>query len=176
MRWGVFIFLGVLTLVAQTTVAQAIAIQGVRPNWMFVLVVHYALWGPWPEAAIGAWCAGLAVDLAALPVGGRIGLYAFTFGAAAWMILRIRSVFWREHALTQLLITFVFAAAVELLADVYRYWGGLGTMSRVALIWPPLCTALYTAAFAPYLHWVLIRLWRWTGLKPSVRLQSRRGR
>ncbi|HSW46916.1 MAG TPA: rod shape-determining protein MreD, partial [Phycisphaerae bacterium] len=173
MKWAAFLILAVITLIGQTTIAQVIAIHSIRPNWMLVLAVHYALWGPWPEAAIGAWFLGLAVDLASLPVGGRM-VYAFSFGAAAWIIIRIRTVFWREHALTQLLITFVFALAIELLVDVYRHWGGLAAISRSSLLWPAVFTALYTAAFAPYMHWVLLRLWRWTGLKPSVKVKIRR--
>ena len=174
MRWITFIILGVITLVCQTTIAQAISIHTIRPNWMFVLAVYYALWGPWPEAAIGAWFLGLAVDLQSLPVGGRIGMYAFTFGGAAWVITRIRSVFWREHAATQFLLTFVLAMVIEILVDLYRHWAALDEVSKAGLFWPAFFTALYTAAFAPYMHWILLRLWRWTGLKPPAKQPGRR--
>jgi len=175
MRWVTFVILAVVTLVCQTTIAQAITIHGtVRPNWMFVLAVFYAFWGPWPEAAIGAWFLGLAVDLQSLPIGGRIGLYAFAFGGAAWIIIRIRSVFWREHAVTQFVLTLLLALVIEFLAGLVRRWGALDGMSKAALFWPAFFTALYTAAFAPYIHWALLRMWRWTGFRPPARRPGRR--
>ncbi len=174
MRWITFIILGIVTLVCQTTIAQAITIhETIRPNWMLVLAVFYALWGPWPEVAIGAWFLGLAVDLQSLPVDGRIGLYAFTFGGAAWLITRIRSVFWREHAVTQFVLTLVVTMIIEVLVALYRHWGAFDGISKAGFFLPAVFTALYTAAFAPYLHWILLRLWRWTGLKPPARKPGR---
>ena len=174
MKWSTFIVLGAVTLICQTTIAHVITIYSIRPNWMFVLAVHYALWGPWPEAAIGAWFLGLAVDVQTMSAGGRIGLYAFSFGAAAWLIIRIRAVFWREHPLTQLSLTFVFALAIEMAADLYRHRVDLGATPTSSLFWPTFFAAVYTAAFTPYMHWALIRLWRWTGLRPPASLRAKR--
>ncbi len=170
MKWVPFIILGVITLVCQTTISGIIAIHSIWPNWLFVLAVHYALWGPWPEAAIGAWLLGLAVDLQTLAGFGSMGVYAFLFGGAAWAIIRIRSALVREHALTQFLVTLVFAWAIELLSELHRQWRTPAEMLSVAVWWPAFFTALYTAACAPYLHWLLIRLGRWTGLRPARRL------
>jgi len=168
MKWLPFIILAIVTLICQTTIVPAMAIYSVWPNWMFVLAVHYALWGPWPDVAIGAWLLGLGVDLQTAGDTEHIGLYAFLFGGAAWAIIRVRKVFFSEHALTQILVTGAFALAIELLVEVYRQWGA--GVSKATILWPACFTALYTAAWAPYLHWMLIRLRRWTGLPPAQKL------
>jgi len=168
MKWLPFIILAIVTLVCQTTIVPAMAIYSIWPNWMFVLAVYYALWGPWPDAAIGAWILGLGIDLQTVGDSGHVGLYAFLFGAAAWAIMRVRKVFFRDHALTQMLVTGTFALAIELLVEVYRQWGA--GASKASIFWPAFFTALYTAAWTPYLHWLLIRLRRWTGLPPAPKL------
>jgi len=171
MKWRAFIILAIVMIVCQTTIVPAMAIYSVRPNWMFVLAVHYALWGPWPDAAIGAWLLGLMIDLQTVSQAGHVGLYAFLFGGSAWAILRIRQVFFRDHALTQLLVTGIFALLIELVVEVYRQWGA--EASTASIFMPALFTALYTAAWAPYLHWLLNRLKRWTGLNTASKRYRR---
>jgi len=171
MKWPAFVILAVVTLVLQTAVVPLMAIQSIRPSWMFVLAAFYGLWGPWPDAAIAAWLLGLGVDLQSAGAGGgRIGLYAFCFGGAVWAMIRIRSAFFRDHAVTQFVMTLVFGLAVELLVEGYRRWSVGDASPERGVWWPAFWTALYTAAWAPYLHWVLLRLHRWTGLKPVRRM------
>ena len=55
MKWLPFGILACITIICQTTFVPSMAIHHIWPDWMFVLDVHYALWGPWPEAAIAAW-------------------------------------------------------------------------------------------------------------------------
>jgi hypothetical protein len=171
MRWLPFVILAVLALVLQTTVVQWMAIFGksIWPNCMFILAVHYALWGTWPDAAIAAWILGFAVDLQTLSSGGGVGLYAFSFGGSAWIIMRIRHAFVRDHALTQVLVTLTFALIMELLVGGYRHRGAWSRDGGAVIWWPALGRAVYTAALAPYLHWPLVKLGRWTGLKPQTR-------
>lgn len=160
MRWFSFAILAVVTLVLQTAVVPRLEIQSVRPDLVFILAVHYALWGPWPQAAIAGWILGL---LAGLQSADRIGVQAFCFGLAAWAIIKIRQVVFRDHAITQLLITFVFTVLVQMMIGLYRRWGV--PLVEGGVLWPTILTGVYTAACAPYLHWLLIRLGRWTGLR-----------
>jgi len=169
MRWMPFAIVAIMILICQTTIVQVMAIQSVRPNWMFVLAIYYALWGAWPDAAIAAWLLGLAVDLTSLGNGGRLGLYAFSFGAAAWAIIKIRSVFFRDHAVTQFAVTLVFSLAVELVVQGYRHWSVFGAMPESRVWASAFFTAVYTAVCAPYLHWVLFRMRGWTGVRPAAR-------
>lgn len=170
MRWTVFAILAAITIVCQTTLVQMLftfnlTVGDIDPDWMFVLAVYYALWGPWPDAAIAAWILGLVMDLSSL---GRTGLLAFCYGAAAWAIIRARHVVFREHPLTQFLITLLFGLGVQLAVVLYDRWmvenGAVPGAWRAALL-----KAVYTAAFAPLLHWVLLRLSFLTGLRPARR-------
>lgn len=160
MKWLPLIILAIVTLVLQTALVQVIAIERIWPDLMFILVVHYALWGRWPDAAIAAWGIGLLVDLSSLD---RVGIHAFAFGAASWGIIRLRQVLFRRRALTRMLVTLLFAFAVQIVVGLYRAWQGDPT-SGMAMLWWAFLTAAYTAVCAPYLHWALTRLNPWTGL------------
>lgn len=164
MKWLPFGILACITIICQTTFVPSMAIHHIWPDWMFVLAVHYALWGPWPDAAIAAWLLGLIVDLQS---SDRIGLYAFSFGAAAWAIMYVRQAVFRDHPLTHVVMTLFFAFGVRLLAAFYDWWCGTTSGSFGALFYPAFFTALYTAACAPYLFWPLIRMGKWTGLRSS---------
>ena len=167
MRWFSFAILAVIALVLQTTVVPRMEIQLIRPDLVFILAVHYALWGPWPDAAIAAWILGF---IASLQSADPVGIQAFAFGLAAWCILRIRQVLFRDHAMTQLLLTLCFMFAIQLIIGLYRRWAM--APAEGGFVWPALMTAVYTGACAPYLHWVLIRLSWLTGLRTSRGLLS----
>ena len=112
----------------------------------------------------------MGIDLQTLASSGRIGLYAFLFGAVAWAIVRIRQVFFRDHAITQTVVTLVFALGVELSVELYReWWLSAGSMGGGAW-WMATLTALYTALWARVLHWPLMHVVRWTGLNPPRRM------
>ena len=120
MRWSSFAILAVVALVLQTSAIPKMEIQSVRPDLMFILAVHYALWGPWPDAAIAAWVLGL---VAGTQSADRSGVHAFAFGLAAWAMMRMRQILFRDHAMTQLLITLVFTFLIQVLIGLYRRWG-----------------------------------------------------
>ena len=171
MRWLPFGILAVLALVFQTTVVPMMAVESIWPDWMFVLAVHYALWGPWPDAAIAAWLLGLIVGL---QTADRTGLHAFCFGAAAWGIMRVRQVLFRDHAVTYVVVTLVFALAIQLMIGLYRWWSAPTATTREGLFWHAGMTAVYTALWALLLHRPLIRLGKWTGLRPRRSFQPHR--
>jgi len=162
MKWLPFGILACITIICQTTFVRGMAINRICADWMFILAVHYALWGPRSDAAIAAWLLGLMVDLSSLD---RVGLHAFCFGAAALAIIYVRQAVFRDHPLTHVAVTLVFAFAVRLMVAFYDWWSGPVPGSMGGVFWPAFFTALYTAAWAPYLHWPLIRMGRWTGLK-----------
>lgn len=175
MRWAVFAILAGLCLVLQTSLAPHLTVLGVRPDWMFVLAVFYAMLGPWPDACIAAWILGLLVDLASANGSGygHIGLFAFTFGGTAWLILQVRELIFPEHWLAHTVLTFLGALLVQLAVALYRKLTAPPGPSPVTGLWSyAALTALYTAFWAPYLHWVLTRLRSLTGLRTG----SLRGR
>jgi rod shape-determining protein MreD len=174
MRWVPFAILAIVVIVCQTTFVRSLmAIREIWPEWMIVLAVHYALWGPSPDAAIGAWILGLTVDLqTAAP--HPIGLYAFSYGLAAWTVIRIRQVLFRDHPVTHAVVTLVFAFAVHVMAGGYFWWKHRIPIDTEGLWRPAFLFAGYTAVWAPCIHWVLIKLQRWTGLGPMRRRMAYR--
>lgn len=167
MRWLTFGILAGICLVLQTSLAPLLAPAGVRPDWMFVLCVFYALLGPGPDVCIAAWILGLLVDLWSL--NDHIGLNAFAYGGTAWLICYVRELIFPEHWLSHTVLTLLGALIVQLTIAVY-YWltappqpaPAMGMWGFAAL------SALYTAFWAPYFHFVLSRLWRATGLRGTA--------
>ncbi len=167
MKWFSFVILAGVAIVLQTSATPRLEIQSARPDLMLILAIHYALWGPWPDAAIAAWILGLLADMNS---ADRIGIHALCFGVAAWVILRVRQIVFRDHALTQILITLLFTVAIQLTVSLYRRWGATAGSGDILI--PALLTGVYTAACAPYLHWLLVRMGRWTGLRTTRGLLS----
>ena len=160
MKWFPFAILALVFLLCQTTLAPYLRIGTIQPEWTFVLVVHYALWGVWPDAAIAAWLLGLGVDLWS---DDPAGLHAFCYGAAAWGILRVRHVMFREHPITHVVVTFLFLFGIQLIVMLVRGWK-LGTLGTDHLLWTAVVASACTAVWAPLFHWPLQRVRRWTGL------------
>lgn len=175
MKWVPFAILAVVTIVLQTTIVNHTLVLGeVCPDWMFILAVHYALHGPWPNAAIAAWILGLLVDLQTTdPTGtGTIGLFAFSYGLAACVIVRVRRALFRDHFVTHIAVTFVMTFCVQFLVQLYFVWRpptqAAAQLSSAFVL--ALLTAAYTAFCAPYLHWGLLKLRRWMGLVPKEKM------
>lgn len=178
MRWLPFAILALVGIVCQTTLVPLIRLDWfepdrIGPDLMFILAMYYALWGPWPEAAIGAWILGLVVPLFTLQAGSRIGLHAFCYGAAAWGIIRVRQVVIRSHPVAQFLIALVFALGIEVAVLLYRRWSAVQA-GPVGAWRAAVMSAMYTAICAPPLLWALARLWRLTGLRAEARPGARR--
>jgi rod shape-determining protein MreD len=170
MKWVPFAILATITIVLQTTiVSQLLDIGDVYPDWMFILAVHYALHGAWPDAAIAAWILGLLVDLQSFET---VGLFAFCYGLAACVVLRIRKALFREHFVTHIVVTFILTFCVQFVAWIYFSWRAdtKAAADISSAFTMSLLTAAYTGFCAPYLHWVLLRMRRWTGLMPKEKL------
>ena len=168
MRWLPFAVLAIVVIVCQTTFVQTLmAIREIWPQWVAILAVHYVLWGPSPDAAIAAWILGLLVDLqTASP--HPVGLYAFSYGLVAWLIIRVRQVLFRDHPVTHAVVTLAFTFAVQMMAAAYCWWKQRIPIDN-EMMWHAFLFAGYTAIWAPCLQWVLIKLQRWTGLGPMRR-------
>ena len=164
MRWITFAILAGLFLIAQTALAPRVEILNVRPDWMFILVVYIALHARGPDAMLGGWVLGLLADLGS---DERMGLFALVYGLCALALVRLRAALYHEHPLTDVLVTLLATFVAQLLIFVYRLWFITPTEVWASLT-DAVLTALYTAAWAPYLHWLLRRANRLMGL-PSRR-------
>jgi rod shape-determining protein MreD len=171
MRWLTFSILAGLCLVLQTSLVPKLAIWGVRPDWMFVLAVFYALLGGFPDACIAAWILGLLTDLAS--ANDHVGLYAFCYGGTAWLIYHVRELVFREHWLAHAATTLLAGLLMQFVVAVYRAFRAPVGAGAEHGVWTfALLTCVYTAFWAPYFHWGLTRLRRATGFR-SVMLPSR---
>ena len=99
MRFVVVLILAVAMLVLHATVAPRIAVWGVAPDLMVILVVQLAFRLPRIEALAWPWAAGLAVDL---HDGGPAGVLALTYGLIAVAVDRLREFFFVESLMVQL--------------------------------------------------------------------------
>lgn len=175
MRWIAFAILVYCVTVVQTAVAPFMAVNTIRPDLMVIVAVYYALTASKYDAMLACWIIGLVIDLtgASYTSGGNVGLYAFSFGLIAMIIVKVRDLTFRESPLTQVFFTAATKVAVAMLAGVHMLhrlddWGRLGDVFKAAVF-----SAIYTAILAPYAHWLLRRLRTILGLSATRRIRVR---
>ncbi len=172
MRWISFVILACIGIVLQTTVAHRLQINNVSPDLMLIITVHYALHAISPDAMIAAWLLGFSIDLYG---SGRLGVFAFGFGVVAALIVQLRDSMFRDHPLTSLFVTLTCAWAVHLMAGIHFILTHPNAPRGIVDVFLYAAyTAMYTAALAPYLHWILGRIRGPLGLLPAHRLRTRR--
>ena len=173
MRWFLLLFIAVVTVTLQTTVAHRLALFGVQPDWTLVIVVFYALHGPYPQAVVGPTVVGLLAGSMTLePMGPVVAAYAGA-GVAAYLI---REYLFIRHAKAQFIVTLIIAAMVQIgwvgysLVDDSVRWERLSELSsidwagqvgdsanpRSHLFSWVVGQAFYTALFAPPIHALLL--------------------
>lgn len=163
MRVLLWVIAGTLLLALQAGLAPRCALGGVRPDWILAAVVFLAMHLPaWPATA-GAWSLGLAADLLTLE---RPGLLATTYAATALLVAAWREYLFRRSALTQFVVTLAVGVPVRALWLVYQQATGVSVTYGVAnALWEVVWGAVYTALFAPPLHYLLIRMGKPLGLR-----------
>jgi len=156
MKAATYVVLAALLLTMQSSLAPWVAIKDVRPDWLLVAAVFLGLYAYPRDAVIGAWVLGFCADLMTVE---RTGLISFSYMLAAAGALSIREYIFRYWALTQFALTLVLALCVQTGWMMYRRMA----YEPIAPLWSDwlvgaLLTSLYTAAWAPLLHKVLLRM------------------
>ncbi|MCK4657909.1 MAG: rod shape-determining protein MreD [Phycisphaerae bacterium] len=174
MRWFGFAICAVVVLTLQTTIAWRLEVRGARPDWMLVLAVFFALHTRSMDGLFGAWVLGAAVDIMSIE---RFGLISACYGASALAIYATREHFFRDNPLTHFMLTFVCAAIIGVVTTIYRavavgvVGGGVPAVGGGILL-----AAGYTAAWAPLLHYALLKFPRLLGVgAPRRSYHTRRG-
>ena len=172
MRWIAFAILLYVVTVLQTTLAPFIAVHTIRPDFMLILAVNYALMVRSADALLACWCIGFAIDLTGISYTNHsnIGVHALSLGLIALAIVNIRELTFRESPVTQLVTTFIVKLVVALLAGIHMLyvldqWDRFGEVLTLAF-W----AAVYTSAISPYGHWILRRIRRPLGIGTTHRL------
>lgn len=157
MRWIAFAILIYLVLVLQTAVAPLLAMHTVWPDFMVVTAVWFALMARAPDAMLACWFIGLAMDLAGLSYQGHsnVGAHALALGLLSIAIVKVRDFTFRESVASQLFYTFFTKLGLCALVGLHMLYvvGELGRFGEVMA--RGLYEAVYTAALAPYGHWLL---------------------
>lgn len=163
MRWLTFSILACVAIVLQTALSWRLQLGPIRPEWVIVLAGFYALHAPASEAVTAGWILGLVLDLSS---DARLGLFALSFAVAALVVVRFREVFFRNHVLSHASVTFAFAGIVHGIVGIYRMraFPGIGSGWSV-MVWEPMLTALYAAAWAVPAFYLLRGLSPWMGLR-----------
>lgn len=178
MRWFHFIILAAVALVGvvvQSTAGQLLwfrtEVGWIGPEILAAVAVFMALHArSSTDAALSGWILGFAVDLTIS--GSGMGLLGLLYAAGCWGVFSIREVFFREKALTQIVIGFVFCAFV------YELWtafdvlvgGAGGGYFRPAM--QVLGLSVYTAVLTPLVCAVMGRLQKF--LIPAAPLREGR--
>ena len=164
MRWFNFILLLFVTLVLQLGVGRLFGVgpQQVMPDLLLLLAVVFAFRGPADQALIACWILGAVKDLSSQ---APLGSYAFAFGLMAWAIVRLREMFYGDHPITLIVLTFLCSFFAELfvlficsLKDVLQ----VDSYSSFSLV--IMFSSLLTAGLAPYGQWLVMKLHRQLGL------------
>lgn len=177
MRWIPFVILVYVACVLQTTAMAFLEVHSVRPDLLVLVAVYYALLARRPDALLACWLLGLAVDLNGLSFHTRsnVGLHALAFGLIALLAVRVRELFFRDQMMTFVWFMVAWVLLLEALVGMHLMWatGQWNRFGELALAGT--YTAIYTAIFAPYVHWLLKRLRPTLGLE-VVRTYRGRGR
>ncbi len=162
MRWISFAVVAALLLTMQTAVAPFLAIRGVRPDWLLVGVVYFALYARAADAVIAAWALGFCADLMTLE---RLGLISLSYALAAMAVIYVREYLFRHRPLTQFSVTLIVCLAVQSAWLIYRRFA-YGPTKPLWSDWMSgaLFVSVYTALWAPLLYRLLSRFSRLLGI------------
>lgn len=143
MRWLSYFILAYITLGLQAGIARAVQWKAAEPNLVLLAVVFIALNAPRDAALLGCFILGAMQDLAS---GGTMGLFAFSYGLVALLVLATRQAVDRRHPAVHFALTLI---AGVLTAIVLAIHGWLRTPVHPPVL-PLFYTAVYSAILAPF--------------------------
>lgn len=154
MRWLSFILFVGLMLTLQSVGSPGVALLGVRPDWLLVIVVFFALHAPPRDALLSAWVLGMSADLLSIE---RLGLIAFSYTCVAAVLVTFREFLFCRRWLTQIIVTLAAGVFVQGVWVVYRHaMYDVSESIVVDLAVGLIPAALYTAVWAPLAHKLLL--------------------
>lgn len=156
MRWAIYIVVLAVLLTAQSALAPIVEIRGVRPDWLLVGAVFLGLYVKPREAVVSAWILGLCADLLTVE---RPGLISLSYLLTAAAVSTVREYVFRYWTLTQFTMTLAMALCVQTAWMIYRRILHPPSPSILTdWFYGAALTSLYSAAWAPILHKLLLSL------------------
>ncbi len=164
MRWIPLLILTYLVVLLETTLGRALFINtsgigSIGPDLAALVVVFVAFYARGAtDAMLTGWIMGFAVDLT---VGGAmggasvVGPMSIAYCLVAGLLWRVRDAFFREQAITQVLLALAFCAITHWMwvtaqAMLAPGWSGYGRTLLQAL-----ACACYSALLMPLAHYGL---------------------
>ena len=160
MHWPIFSLTLFIAVVLQMTLGSffPFAERLIRPDFLALLALFFALYAPRRHAPLAAWIIGFTADLLFL---GTPGAFAFSFGLLALLTLSARQILYPNHAISRIILafcwtflTYAFTFTVPCLLGRRNFTDLMPFLSLSCWI------ALYTAAFTP-VYYLLARGRRW---------------
>jgi rod shape-determining protein MreD len=163
MRWLAFFILVYLTLALQISLAPNIPVYGAMPNFGLLAALFIALYAPRDSALLGCFFLGFMQDLVSQQ---PLGLFAFSYGLVAVVVVTLQHSVDRGHPLTHFSLAMVagcIVAGVLLFHSLVRpaaphVMDGKNVLPPIRISTTiVLETVLYTAILAPLVLWLLQR-------------------
>ncbi|HEY8749835.1 MAG TPA: rod shape-determining protein MreD [Tepidisphaeraceae bacterium] len=159
MRWFSYFILAYLVVGLQIGLAPYVAYHGAAPNLVLLAVVFIAVNAPRDAALLGCFMLGFLQDLVTQQ---QPGLFAFSYGLVALLVLNTQQVVYKDHPLTHfslalaagLLTAAIILAHGWLRPPVLKPVDGRGVRPGATT---ELTRVLYTALLAPIVLGVLKR-------------------
>ncbi len=160
MHWPIFSLTLFIALVLQITAGRffPFADRLIRPDFLALLALFFALYAPRRHAPLAAWIIGFTADLIGL---GTPGAFAFSFGLLALLSLSARQILYPFHPISRIILAFCWT----FLAHAFSFavpclLGRRAFADLMPFLGLSLCIALYTAALTP-VYYLLARGRRW---------------
>ncbi len=169
MRWLTFAGVMFVVLILQTSIARAFSIGEITPDWLIVLVTLAGLYSRRKDAIIAGCVVGVCADLLSME---RLGVMTLCLTVAALVGNSVRHLVFLKNALTHFVVTLIAALAVQMVLAIQHalmYHGPAGS----DLVYHTLATAVWSAAWAPPMAAVLLRMNSLLGLHTSRYTHSR---
>lgn len=153
MRWITFFCILLCVSLFQSTLLQWFNIGMAVPDLYMPVVIFYSLLTDFKQNTITNWFTGLSKDLFSQ---GSLGVNCVFFIAIGFLTWSIRGIIFKEHPLTQAIITFIFSLLYNLL------YAALVAISFHSLcltttLWIIFICSVYTASIVPGLFWVFAK-------------------
>jgi rod shape-determining protein MreD len=169
-KWLTFAVCAVGILTLQTTLAAHVELLSVRPDWVFVLVVFFALYCPRSEAFLAAWVLGFAVDLLSIE---RMGLMAITYATSALLVNGVREFVFLKSAMTHFMATLGGCLVLNAMLGVYRVVALDSYAGWMHVALEGVGTSIYTAVWAIPIHHFLVKASGLLGVRDTVSARPR---
>lgn len=162
MRWLTFLVLAVLVVTLQTTLAPRLRLFGVAPDWILVFVVFCGMHVKGLDAVLAGWALGLLADF---HTAQRFGMMSICYALVAAVVSLTRGWVFPRHPLAHFAATLIAGVMlyVPMAVGPVAIGGAVGGWDY-RLVGPALLVALYSAAWAPVVQWVLLKIGPWMGL------------